>query len=256
MQLLCDFLMPPKTDQVASEQHTAQLSLKAEVGLEVTTLTKPCTRPSDQSVHYHLEPGLLVGCGLARNFFRFQFRTIFLPWWRCLFFEDRFSRLFAFIYCKEKIRQSILSFNISLIQMLYTRRHFVVAEWSEFMYDDGLPVLATDDLVDVEGVGLGLNASLQPQPAVNQSSLLRLWLGHSPAQPGSSQIKRSHMVLNWYTPEQFGRQCQIKRNCLSACAAQHTSCNKTRENSKTLYYNLTHQMVTVWASILAAGAIV
>lgn len=56
--------------------------------------------------------------------------------------------------------------------MLYTLRHFVVAERSEFMYDDGLPVLATDDLIDVEGVGLGLDASLQPQPAVNQSSLL------------------------------------------------------------------------------------
>lgn len=64
------------------------------------------------------------------------------------------------------------------------------------MYDDGLPVLATDDLVNVEGVGLGLDASLQPQPAVNQSSLLRLGLGHGPAQPESLQIRRSHMVLN------------------------------------------------------------
>lgn len=65
-------------------------------------------------------------------------------------------------------------------------------EWSEFPYDDGLPVLTAHDLVDVEGVGLDIDASVQPQSAVNQSSLLRLRLGRGLAQPGSSQTHRPH----------------------------------------------------------------
>lgn len=47
-------------------------------------------------------------------------------------------------------------------------------------------MLTAHDLVDVEGIGLDLDASVQPQSAVNQSSLLRLRLGHGLAQPGSS----------------------------------------------------------------------
>lgn len=124
--------MPQKTDQVANEQHTAQLSLIAETGLELTTLTTPCTQPSELSVHYQLGPGLLVGCSLQRissdsdsePYFYLDGDVVV----KDLVFEDYFSRLFAFIYWKEKIRQSILSFKLSLIQMLYTHRHVVVAE--------------------------------------------------------------------------------------------------------------------------------
>lgn len=65
-------------------------------------------------------------------------------------------------------------------------------EGSEFPYDDRLPVLTAHDLVDVEGVGLHLDASLQPQSAMNQSSLLWLWLGHGLVQPGSSQTHWPH----------------------------------------------------------------
>lgn len=43
---------------------------------------------------------------------------------------------------------------------------------SEVMYDNGLPVLGADDLVNVERAGLDLDVFLQLQLAANQSPVL------------------------------------------------------------------------------------
>lgn len=42
-----------------------------------------------------------------------------------------------------------------------------MSDYSEVMYDNGLPVLGTDDLINVERIGLDLNALLQLQLAAN-----------------------------------------------------------------------------------------
>ena len=42
------------------------------------------------------------------------------------------------------------------------------------MYDSGLPVLGTDDLINVESAGLDLDVFLKLQLAANQSPLLHL----------------------------------------------------------------------------------
>lgn len=51
---------------------------------------------------------------------------------------------------------------------------FPVADCSEVTYDNGLPVLGADDLINVETVGLNLDAFLQLQLAANQSPLFCL----------------------------------------------------------------------------------
>ena len=60
------------------------------------------------------------------------------------------------------------------------------------MYDSGLPVLGTDDLINVESAGLDLDVFLKLQLAANQSPLLHLWLGHCLTQSGRTEIMMSH----------------------------------------------------------------
>lgn len=64
------------------------------------------------------------------------------------------------------------------------------------MYDDGLPVLGADDLVDVQRAALPLDVLLQLQLAAHQSPLLLLRAGRRLAQSESAE-RETHTMTRW-----------------------------------------------------------
>ena len=63
----------------------------------------------------------------------------------------------------------------------------IISSGSEVMYDDGLPVLGADDLVDVQRAALPLDVLLQLQLAAHQSPLLLLRAGRRLVQSESAE---------------------------------------------------------------------
>lgn len=87
---------------------------------------------------------------------------------------------------------------------------------SEAVYDDELPELGADHLVDVQGVGLHADVLLQLPLAANQEPLFLLRPDHGLAQADGAQTNRCQATPHGHISKQQTSQCDVSASNTSS----------------------------------------